>query len=86
MESGKVREIFMKRFGENLKDLREKKYNTFDNVAINSAFDSSNYNKYELGKGNPTIETILKIASLLEIEPKELFNFYFDIKNNKIDM
>lgn len=76
----------MKKFGENLKKLREEKYTTFDDLSINSVFDSSNYNKYELGKGNPTIETILKISSLLEIEPKELFDFYFDIKKNKIEM
>ena len=86
MDSKKVLELYMKEFGENLFKLREKKFKTMNNVAINSDFDSSNYNKYENGKGNPTIETILKIASLLEIEPKDLFNFKFDIKKHKIDM
>ena len=86
MDSKKVLELYMKEFGENLVKLREKKFNTMNNVAINSDFDSSNYNKYENGKGNPTIETILKMASLLEIEPKDLFNFKFDINKHKIDM
>ncbi|MEH6659593.1 helix-turn-helix transcriptional regulator [Leeuwenhoekiella marinoflava] len=86
MDSKKVLELYMKEFGENLVKLREKKFNTMNNVAINSDFDSSNYNKYENGKGNPTVETILKMASLLEIEPKDLFNFKFDIKKHKIDM
>ena len=68
MKSNEVRQIFMKKFGENLKKLREEKYTTFDDLSINSVFDSS------------------KISSLLEIEPKELFDFYFDIKKNKIEM
>lgn len=86
MKSDKVREIYMKEFAANLNRLREKKFKTINNVATNSSFDSSNYNKYELGKGNPTIETILKLASLLEIQPRELFDFDFDIKKHKIDM
>lgn len=86
MDSDKVREVYMKEFAANLHKLREKKFKTMNNVATNSSFDSSNYNKYELGKGNPTIETILKMASLLQIPPKELFDFEFDIKKYKIDM
>ena len=86
MDSKKVLELYMREFSKNLIRLREEKFNTMDNVAENSSFDSSNYNKYENGKGNPTIETILKIASLLDIPPKELFNFDFNMKKHKIDM
>jgi len=86
MDSKKVLELYMREFSKNLIRLREEKFNTMDNVAENSSFDSSNYNKYENGKGNPTIETILKIASLLDIPPKELFNFEFDMNKHKIDM
>ena len=86
MNSDKVREIYMKEFAANLQKLREKKFKTMSNVATNSSFDSSNYNKFELGKGNPTIETILKMASLLKIPPKDLFDFEFDIEKYKIDM
>ena len=86
MDSKEVLELYMKEFSNNLHKLRERKFNTMNNVAVNSSFDSSNYNKYERGKGNPTIETILKMASLLEIEPKDLFDFKFDIKKHKIDM
>ena len=86
MNSDKVREIYMKEFAANLQKLREKKFKTMSNVATNSSFDSSNYKKFELGKGNPTIETILKMASLLKIPPKDLFDFEFDIEKYKIDM
>lgn len=86
MDSKEVLEIYMKEFSKNLNRLREKKFKTMNNVAANSSFDSSNYNKYEKGIGNPTIETILKMASLLQIQPKELFDFDFDLKKHKIDM
>lgn len=86
MTSKEVLELYMIEFSKNLANIREKKFNTMDKVAKNSSFDSSNYNKYEKGIGNPTIETILKMASLLEVDPKELFNFKFDLKKHKIDM
>lgn len=85
MNSSTVLKAFMEAFSENLIRLRKEKFDTMDEVAINSKFDSSNYNKLEKGKGNPTIETLLKIASLLEINPKELFDFDFDIKKHKIE-
>lgn len=86
MDSKKVLELYMKEFSKNLNELREKKFKTMNNVATNSSFDGSNYNKYEKGKGNPTIETILKMAALLQVQPKDLFDFEFDLKNHKIDM
>lgn len=85
MESKEVLRLYMEAFAENLKTIREEKYPSMDAVAINSAFDSSNYNKFENGKGNPTIETILKMASAFGIPPKDLFDFDFDIKKYKIE-
>lgn len=85
MDSKKVLRLFMLEFSENLKKIRATKYNSMDEVAQNSNFDSSNYNKFENGKGNPTIETMLKMSSAFGINPKELFDFDFDIKKYKID-
>ncbi|WPO84158.1 helix-turn-helix transcriptional regulator [Chryseobacterium sp. JJR-5R] len=85
MDSKEVLKFYMQSFSEHLKEVRKEKYNSMDAVAQNSVFDSSNYNKYENGKGNPTIETILKMASTFKIPPKELFNFDFDIEKYKID-
>lgn len=85
MDSSLVLKAFMEAFSENLIRMRKEKFDTMDEVAINSKFDSSNYNKFEKGKGNPTVETLLKIASLLEINPKDLFDFDFDIKKYKIE-
>jgi len=85
MDSKDVLKWYMKSFSEHLKEIRKEKYNSMDAVAENSVFDSSNYNKIENGKGNPTIETILKMASAFKIPPKELFDFDFDIEKYKID-
>lgn len=85
MESKEVLKLYMQMFSDHLKEVRKLKYNSMDEVAKNSPFDSSNYNKYEKGKGNPTIETILKMASAFGIPPKELFDFDFDIKKYHID-
>jgi len=85
MDSSTALKAFMEAFSENLIRLRKDKFGTMDEVATNSKFDSSNYNKLEKGKGNPTIETLLKIASALEINPKELFDFEFDILKHKIE-
>lgn len=85
MDSKEVLTLYMQKFSEHLKKTRKEKYNSMDAVAQNSLFDSSNYNKYENGKGNPTIETILKMASTFGIPPKELFDFDFDLEKYKID-
>jgi len=85
MESKTVLKSYMKAFAQNLRRLRQTKYETMNDIVKNSQFDKSNYARYEVGKGNPTIETILRIASVLEVEPKELFDFDFDIKTHRID-
>ncbi|MBP0612955.1 helix-turn-helix transcriptional regulator [Chryseobacterium sp. cx-311] len=85
MDSKEVLKLYMEAFAENLKTIRTDKYTSMDSLAKNSNFDASNYHKFEKAKGNPTIETILKMASAFEIPPKELFNFDFDITKFKID-
>ena len=85
MDSKEVLSIYMKAFAENLKRVRTDKFDKMSGVSKNSGFNKSNYSKYEHGIGNPTIETILKMAIVLEIEPKDLFDFKFDIKKYNID-
>lgn len=86
MDSKEVRLRYMKEFGSNLKKVRERKNLTLDQIATNSTFDMSNYHKFEQGTRNPTIETILKIATVLKVDPRELFDFSFDLTENNIDM
>lgn len=72
---------YKKAFGENLKEIRTKKITTLSGVDSTTKFDSSNYHKYEIGTGNPTLETLVRIATGLGIHPKELFDFDFDIES-----
>lgn len=85
MNSKEVLDAYMKAFGKNLQKVRSKEFEQMSDVAKHSAYNKSNYNKFELGKGNPTIESILKIASVLKVDPKELFNFEFDMEKHPID-
>lgn len=86
MDSKEVRKLYMMEFGLNLKKVRERQDITLDDIATDSTFDSSNYHKFEQGTRNPTIETILKIATVLKVHPRDLFDFPFDLSKNKIDM
>ena len=85
MDSKEVLKEYMKAFSENLRELRKEKYKTTNALANNSSFDPSNYSKYENGKGNPTLETVLKMSSAFGIPPNELLNFEFDMEKYKID-
>lgn len=75
---------YRKAFGENLKKIREEKIKTLSGVDSKTRFDASNYHKYEVGTGNPTLETIVRIATGLGIHPKELLNFDFQLKSDEI--
>jgi DNA-binding phage protein len=84
MAKEELLKAYKKAFGENLKKIRAEKIKTLSGVDSKTKFDSSNYHKYEVGTGNPTLETIVSIATGLGIHPKELLNFEFDL--NKIDI
>ncbi|WP_409415786.1 helix-turn-helix domain-containing protein [Flavobacterium sp. PS2] len=81
MAKDKLLKDYRKAFGENLKRIREEKIKTLSGVDSKTRFDSSNYHKYEIGTGNPTLETIIRIATGLGVHPKELLNFDFEIKS-----
>jgi len=76
---------YRKAFGENLKKIREEqKIKALSGVDKTTRFDSSNYHKYEMGSGNPTLETIVRIATGLGVHPKELLNFEFDLRSDEL--
>lgn len=84
MAKEELLKAYKKAFGENLKEIRTKKITTLSGVDSTTKFDSSNYHKYEIGTGNPTLETIVSIAAGLGVHPKELFNFDFDLQSMDI--
>lgn len=61
--------------GNHIKQIRLSKKISQTEIAYRCDFDKSNYNTIEAGKRNPTITTLLKIASALEVSLEELLIF-----------
>jgi transcriptional regulator with XRE-family HTH domain len=72
-------ERFLKDFGKKVKEIREVKKFTLEHLEFSTGIDSSDFNKIELGKTNITLRTFLKVAKGLEVHPKELLDFKFDL-------
>lgn len=64
-----------KLFGANLKKRRNAKNISLLEADYNSDLNESNISKYENGKRDPRLSTIVKLAKMLKVHPKELFNF-----------
>jgi len=75
-----ITEDFLIEIGNKISELRNKNKQTLDDIEFLTGIDSSDVNKYEQGKINLTIKTLLKLSIALNVEPKELVNFKFDYK------
>jgi transcriptional regulator with XRE-family HTH domain len=64
-----------KLFGLNLKKLRKSKNLSLLEADYSSELNESNISKYENGKRDPRLSTIIKLAKMLKVHPKELLNF-----------
>lgn len=73
-----------RKFGKNIVKLRKRiKSSEYKNRSISQQelsdksdyFSKKNLGDIERGDGNPTFETILALANILEVHPKELFDF-----------
>ncbi|MFL0086945.1 helix-turn-helix transcriptional regulator [Tenacibaculum maritimum] len=58
--------------GKRIRDLREKKGVSQKDLAYSCGFDKSNMARLEMGRTNPTIYTLKKIAENLEIQLTDL--------------
>ncbi|RKS03056.1 helix-turn-helix domain-containing protein [Flavobacterium sp. 102] len=72
-------ERFLRDFGKKVKEIREVKKYTLEDLEFSTGIDSSDFNKIELGKTNITLRTFIKVAKGLEVHPKELLDFKFDL-------
>lgn len=61
--------------GIQIQKLRELKGLSQQDLAAKCNFEKSNMSRLEAGKVNPTLSTLEKVASALEINIIELFNF-----------
>ena len=69
---------YKKLFGENLRKLRELREMSLLESDYQSELNESNISKYEHGKRDLRLSTIIKLATMLKVHPKDLFNFEFD--------
>jgi transcriptional regulator with XRE-family HTH domain len=68
-------EEYLKKFGENLQNIRLAKGLSQRGLASLCTIDHSDISKIERGERNITILTILELASALEIKPRRLLDF-----------
>jgi transcriptional regulator with XRE-family HTH domain len=70
---------YKKALGNKLKEIRQSNKQSLLEADYNSKFNESNISKYELGKRDLRFSTILDLAKMLKVHPKELFDFEFDL-------
>ena len=63
-------------FGRKIKELRKKKNYTQAQLAELVSVDDKHISCIESGKNFPSPDLIVRIALVLKVEPKELFEFY----------
>ncbi len=68
-------ETFILNLGIHIRQIREKKNMSQQNLADDCCIQKSQIARIEIGQINTTVKTLVKIANALEIEPKELLNF-----------
>lgn len=64
-------------FGRKLKEYRKKRLITQAQLAEKVNVDDKHISCIESGKNFPSADLIERLASALEIEPKDLFEFYY---------
>ncbi|MCD0472521.1 helix-turn-helix domain-containing protein [Flavobacterium sp. JAS] len=74
-----------KYIGRQISEIRLKNNQTQQDIEFLTGIDSAEVSKYESGKRNLTLKTLMKFASALQVHPKELFDFEFDIKKYQVE-
>ena len=64
-----------KKVGKNIKKIREKRGLTQEELALEAGLNRAYVGYIERGRRNPSIETVAKIAKVLEVRLDELFKF-----------
>jgi len=75
-----------KKFGKRLKEIRKRKNISQEELAELIGMEPNNISKLESGEHLPKKENLEKLCDVLEIEPKELFDFgHLKSKNELIE-
>lgn len=81
----KLNADLQKLLGKRICEIRLKNGQTQQDIEFLTGIDSAEVSKYESGKRNLTLKTLMKFASALQVHPKELFDFEFDITQYRIE-
>jgi transcriptional regulator with XRE-family HTH domain len=65
-------ERLIRKFGRNLKEIREQKGISLRDLALEADLSANTVSEIELGKRDPRMTTVVKLASALGIDPAEL--------------
>lgn len=65
----KTEEKILQEFGKRLKELRKERKLSTRKFAEQAEMAHSSVGRFETGKGNPTLTTLIKIAKALDINP-----------------
>lgn len=68
-------DLFIKKFGKHLKQLRQSKKVTQEELSYRTGFELSQIGRIERGTINTSISHISAIAKALDVHPSELFQF-----------
>ena len=63
----------IKKFGENLRRIRNEKNLSMETLANEAEIEISQIYRIEIGRINPKLTTIINIAKALKISPKDFF-------------
>lgn len=74
---------FLKGIGKKITEFRDKNNQTQNDLSFLTGIENSEISRYEKGKINMTISTLLKFAQALNVHPMQLCNFNFDISRYK---
>ncbi|SHH16392.1 helix-turn-helix domain-containing protein [Flavobacterium johnsoniae] len=74
-----------KSLGKRISEIRLMNNQTQQDIEFLTGIDSAEVSKYESGKRNLTLKTLMKFAIALQVHPKQLFEFEFDIKKYRVE-
>lgn len=70
---------FLKAFGEHVRQIREAKQLSLQDVADNCELIRETVHKIETGQRNFGIYTVVQLAKGLQVSIKDLFNFKYNV-------
>lgn len=78
-------EFDKKNFANRIKEIRHAKNLTQEQLSEKIGIEPSNYSNLETGKTTPSVQTLYKIMTSLEVSPNEVFEFEHLDDENKLD-